>query len=73
MLPIRRARRSRAQIAATIYQGDHVDLYVDTPDAVSGRLMMRLAARDAAGISDIGAAIAIGISGDDAVAFPAEA
>jgi putative spermidine/putrescine transport system ATP-binding protein/spermidine/putrescine transport system ATP-binding protein len=63
----------QGKIAATIYQGDHVDLYVDTPDAVSGRLMMRLAARDAAGISDIGSAIAIGISGDDAVAFPGDA
>lgn len=62
------------RIAATIYQGDHVDLYVDAPEAVSGRLMMRLAARDAVRISGIGSSIAIGISGDDAVAFqPADA
>ncbi|MGE3877359.1 MAG: ABC transporter ATP-binding protein [Parvibaculaceae bacterium] len=59
------------KVAATIYQGDHVDLYVDAPDAASGRLMMRLAARDASRIPDIGLAVAIGISSDDAVAFPA--
>jgi spermidine/putrescine ABC transporter ATP-binding subunit len=61
------------KIAAAIYQGDHVDLYIDAPDATSGRLMMRLAARDAARVSGIGSAIAISISGDDAVAFPPEA
>jgi putative spermidine/putrescine transport system ATP-binding protein/spermidine/putrescine transport system ATP-binding protein len=58
------------KVAATIYQGDHVDLYIDAPDATSGRLMMRLAARDAGRVSDIGSTIAIGISGEDAVAFP---
>ena len=57
-------------VAASIYQGDHVDLYVDTPDAENGRLMMRLPAREAAGISGVGAKVAIAITGDDAVAFP---
>jgi putative spermidine/putrescine transport system ATP-binding protein/spermidine/putrescine transport system ATP-binding protein len=58
------------KVAATIYQGDHVDLYVDAPEASNGRLMMRLAAREAARVSDIGSKIGIGISGEDAVAFP---
>jgi putative spermidine/putrescine transport system ATP-binding protein/spermidine/putrescine transport system ATP-binding protein len=58
------------QVAASIYQGDHVDLYVDTSVAANGRLMMRLAARDAAGISGAGSKIAISIVGEDAVAFP---
>jgi putative spermidine/putrescine transport system ATP-binding protein/spermidine/putrescine transport system ATP-binding protein len=58
------------QVAASIYQGDHVDLYVDTPQAANGRLMMRLAARDAAGISDTGSKVAITVLGEDAVAFP---
>ena len=58
------------QVAASIYQGDHVDLYVDSPDATNGRLMMRLAARDAAGISGAGSKVAIAITGEDAVAFP---
>jgi len=58
------------RVAAAIYQGGHVDLYIDTPHAANERLMMRIAARDAAGISGTGAPIAIGISGEDAVAFP---
>ena len=58
------------QVAASIYQGDHVDLYVDAHEATNGRLMMRLAARDAAGISGAGSKVAISILGEDAVAFP---
>ena len=57
-------------VGASIYQGDHVDLYVDAPEADNGRLMMRLPAREAAGISGVGTKIAIAITGDDAVAFP---
>jgi ABC-type sulfate/molybdate transport systems ATPase subunit len=58
------------QVAAAIYQGGHVDLYVDAPEAANERLMMRLAARDAAGISGAGSKVAIAIIGEDAVAFP---
>jgi spermidine/putrescine ABC transporter ATP-binding subunit len=58
------------QVAAAIYQGGHVDLYVDAPEAANERLMMRLAARDAAGISGTGSKVAIAIIGEDAVAFP---
>jgi spermidine/putrescine ABC transporter ATP-binding subunit len=56
-------------VAASIYQGDHVDLYIDTPQAVSGRLHMRLSAREAAGISGSGSKIAIDIASEDLVAF----
>jgi len=58
------------QVAAAIYQGDHVDLYVDAPEAANGRLMMRLAAREAGGLSHAGSKVAIAILGEDAVAFP---
>jgi spermidine/putrescine ABC transporter ATP-binding subunit len=58
------------QVAASIYQGDHVDLYVDAAEAANGRLLMRLAARDATGISEAGSKITIAITGEDAVAFP---
>jgi putative spermidine/putrescine transport system ATP-binding protein/spermidine/putrescine transport system ATP-binding protein len=58
------------KVAAHIYQGDHVDLYVDAPEAENGRLMMRLPAREATGISGVGATVSIAITGDDAVAFP---
>jgi spermidine/putrescine ABC transporter ATP-binding subunit len=57
-------------VATAIYQGDHVDLYVEAPEASNGRLMMRLAARDAAALSGTGATVSIAIIGEDAVAFP---
>ena len=60
------------KVAATIYQGDHVDVYVDSAEAASGRLLMRLAAREAAGAWSVGTAIRIAIAAEDAVAFPPE-
>jgi putative spermidine/putrescine transport system ATP-binding protein/spermidine/putrescine transport system ATP-binding protein len=57
-------------VAASIYQGDHVDLYLDLPQAASGRIHMRLGAREAAGLSGSGSKIAISIGSEDLVAFP---
>ncbi len=66
--PVRAARASacaaageaalQGVVAASIYQGDHVDLYIDVPEAASGRIHMRLSAREAAGISGSGSKIA---------------
>src|SRR5262249_51345448 len=60
-------------VAASIYQGGHVDVYIDVPQAVSGRILMRLGARDASGLSGIGAKIAVSIGSEDLVAFPESA
>jgi len=57
-------------VAASIYQGDHVDLYIDVPQAASGRIHMRLSAREATGISGNGSKISIDIGSEDLVAFP---
>jgi putative spermidine/putrescine transport system ATP-binding protein/spermidine/putrescine transport system ATP-binding protein len=57
-------------VAASIYQGDHVDLYIDVPQAASGRIHMRLSAREAAGLTGAGSKIGIGLDSEDAVAFP---
>ena len=57
-------------IAASIYQGGHIDLYVDMPQLSSARVLMRLSAKDANGVWNAGTRIAIGVSGNDAVAFP---
>jgi putative spermidine/putrescine transport system ATP-binding protein/spermidine/putrescine transport system ATP-binding protein len=57
-------------IAASIYQGGHIDLYVDLPQVSPARILMRLSAKDANGLWNTGERIAIGISGNDAVAFP---
>ncbi len=57
-------------VAASIYQGDHVDLYIDVPEAAAGRIHMRLSAREAAGLTGSGSKIGIGLDSEDAVAFP---
>jgi spermidine/putrescine ABC transporter ATP-binding subunit len=60
-------------VAASIYQGGHVDLYVEAPEAAAGRILMRLNAREANGASaswSDGARIQVAISAEDAVAFP---
>ena len=57
-------------VAASVYQGGHVDLYIDAPATAGARVLMRLNVRDGAGAWSNGAKIAIGIDGNDAVAFP---
>jgi spermidine/putrescine ABC transporter ATP-binding subunit len=57
-------------VAAHVYQGGHVDLYVDVPEAASGRLLMRLPGNDAIARWPVGTRLAVAISGTDAVAFP---
>jgi spermidine/putrescine ABC transporter ATP-binding subunit len=60
----------RGTVAASIYQGGHVDLYIDAPETAGARVLMRLNARDGAIAWSNGAKIEIGIGGNDAVAFP---
>jgi putative spermidine/putrescine transport system ATP-binding protein/spermidine/putrescine transport system ATP-binding protein len=57
-------------VAASIYQGDHVDLYIDVPQAAAGRIHMRLSAREAAGLAGSGTQVGIGIGSEDLAAFP---
>jgi spermidine/putrescine ABC transporter ATP-binding subunit len=56
-------------VAASIYQGDHVDLYVETPVSAA-RILMRLSAADSGASRRSGAKIGIAINGENAVAFP---
>jgi putative spermidine/putrescine transport system ATP-binding protein len=55
-------------VAAQIYQGGHVDLYVDVPDAAPGRVLVRLPGYDAMARWPVGARIGIALAGE-AVAF----
>ena len=57
-------------VAASIYQGGHVDLYVDAQHVAASRVLMRLSAADAGTSWASGAKVAIAIGGNDAVAFP---
>ncbi|MBI3434545.1 MAG: ABC transporter ATP-binding protein [Proteobacteria bacterium] len=58
-------------VAAQIYQGGHVDLYLDSVDSVSGRLLVRLPGHEAMTRWPIGARVNISFDRDTAVAFPA--
>ena len=57
-------------VAAQVYQGGHVDLYVDAPDAASGRLLLRLPGQAAMTRWPLGTRIGIALAVDEAVAFP---
>jgi putative spermidine/putrescine transport system ATP-binding protein/spermidine/putrescine transport system ATP-binding protein len=60
----------RGVVAAHIYQGGHVDLYVDTPAAAAGRVLLRVPGQAAMSRWPLGAPIAIALAVDEAVAFP---
>ncbi len=57
-------------IATQVYQGGHVDLYVDSPASAQGPLLVRSAGFGAKANWPIGTAVGITIATDDAVAFP---
>jgi spermidine/putrescine ABC transporter ATP-binding subunit len=59
-------------VATSIYQGGHVDLYIDAPHVAAARVLVRLSAADGTSWAN-GTKVAITIGGDDAVAFPQEA
>lgn len=58
-------------VAAHVYQGGHVDLYVDAPAAASTHLLVRLPGHDPIERWPVGTRIALTSSGADAIAFPA--
>jgi putative spermidine/putrescine transport system ATP-binding protein len=56
-------------VAAQVYQGGHVDLYIDCAESVRDRLLVRSAGHGAMTRWPIGAQVGISIGDDDAVAF----
>ena len=54
-------------VAAQIYQGGHVDLYVEVPEAASGRVLLRLPGHQAMSRWPVGTPIALAVG--EAVAF----
>jgi spermidine/putrescine ABC transporter ATP-binding subunit len=52
---------ARGKVAAHVFQGGHVDLYVDTPHCSSGRLLARLSAKDVGTRWPVGAEVGIGL------------
>jgi spermidine/putrescine ABC transporter ATP-binding subunit len=60
-------------VAAQIYQGGHVDLYVDVPEAASGRVLIRVPGREGMSLWPAGTRIGITLAVDKAIAFRAAA
>jgi spermidine/putrescine ABC transporter ATP-binding subunit len=56
-------------VAAQIYQGGHVDLYVDVPEAASGRVLIRVPGREGMSLWPAGTRVGITLAVDRAIAF----
>ena len=63
---------SNGTIAAQVYQGGHVDVYVDCADSSRGRVLARLSGPQATARWPVGARVGIAVSADEAVAFSAD-
>jgi spermidine/putrescine ABC transporter ATP-binding subunit len=58
-------------VAAQIYQGGHIDLYVEVPQAVSGRVLLRVPSHEPTSLRPPGTRIGITLAADAAIAFRA--
>ena len=56
-------------VAAQIYQGGHVDLYVDMPEVASGRVLVRVPGTKAMSLWPTGTRIGFALATDTVVAF----
>jgi putative spermidine/putrescine transport system ATP-binding protein/spermidine/putrescine transport system ATP-binding protein len=63
------ANAAHGMVAAQIYQGGHIDLYVEVPEAVSGRVLLRVPSHDAGSLRPPGTRIGIVLAADAAIAF----
>ena len=56
-------------VAAQIYQGGHIDLYVEVPEAVSGRVLLRVPRHESSSLRPPGTRIGIALAAEMATAF----
>jgi putative spermidine/putrescine transport system ATP-binding protein/spermidine/putrescine transport system ATP-binding protein len=63
---------ARGTVATHVYQGGHIDVYVDAAEAASGRVLVRVPGDAALGRAPVGARVGVATSGVSAVAFPPE-
>lgn len=61
-----------ATVAAHIYQGGYVNLYLEAPEVCTSRLLMRSLEPDAINRWPTGTRVGVSIAGSDAIAFEAE-
>ncbi len=67
--PADAAAAAHGIVAAQIYQGGHIDLYVEVPEAVSGRVLLRVPRHEAASLRPPGTRIGITLAAEMATAF----
>jgi spermidine/putrescine ABC transporter ATP-binding subunit len=60
---------SKGTIVGQIYQGGHVDVYLECADSVSGRVLVRLSGPQAMMSRSIGASVGVSLNTDEAIAF----
>jgi len=60
---------ARGIVAAQSYQGGHVDLYVDAPEALSGRVLLRVPRHEGMSLWPAGTQISIALATDKSIAF----
>jgi spermidine/putrescine ABC transporter ATP-binding subunit len=65
-----RASASAGTVVAQVYQGAHIDLYIECLDSTRGRLLARLSTSDGTKWP-VGAQVGISIGTDEAIAFAA--
>jgi putative spermidine/putrescine transport system ATP-binding protein/spermidine/putrescine transport system ATP-binding protein len=63
---------ARGVVAAQIYQGSHVDLYVDVPEGASGRVLLRVPGYEGMSRWPADTPIGITLAADKAIAFSSE-
>jgi putative spermidine/putrescine transport system ATP-binding protein len=56
-------------VAARIYQGGHIDLYVEVPEARSGRVLLRLPGHAGMSLYPPGTRVGLALAADRAIAF----
>jgi spermidine/putrescine ABC transporter ATP-binding subunit len=62
---------SNGTIVAQVYQGGHVDIYLECADSVAGRVLARLSGPQAMTPRSIGAPVGLSLNTDEAIAFEA--
>jgi spermidine/putrescine ABC transporter ATP-binding subunit len=60
-------------IVAQVYQGDHIDLYLDAGSAAEGRVLVRIPVHPQPTSFAVGAAVGLTFSSKHAIAFPSNA
>ncbi|MBV8753136.1 MAG: ABC transporter ATP-binding protein, partial [Hyphomicrobiales bacterium] len=57
-------------VGAQVYQGGHVDLYLDAPEIASTRVLLRIPGQAAMSRWSLGTRVGIALATEEAVAFP---